>query len=188
MLVGYARVSTTEQNTNLQFDALVNYGIDKRNIFEDKVSGVKDTRVGLDSAMNFLNNGDTLVVWKLDRLGRSLKHLISIVLELESKGVKFISLTENINTTTAAGQLVFHIFGALAEFERNLIRQRVKSGLESARLRGIKGGRPQAISNEKFNAIKLALENGMPKSVVCKTFNVKRSTLFDRLKQSGDLR
>ncbi len=185
MLVGYMRVSTEEQTTLLQKDALLNYGVDERNIFSDVVSGVSKNRDGLNQALEYLKDGDILVVWKLDRLGRSLVHLISIITLLKERNIAFISLTEGMDTTTASGELFFHIFGALAQFERNLIQQRVKAGLESAKNMGRIGGRPRAIDDEKFKAIKEALSNGMSKSAICRTFGVKRSTLIDRLKNEG---
>jgi DNA invertase Pin-like site-specific DNA recombinase len=184
MLIGYVRVSTDDQNLNLQKDALIKYGVDERNIFSDKTSGSKDKRVGLDKAIEFLKDGDTLVVWKLDRLGRSLAHLIDVITNLKNRNVSFVSITEGMDTTTASGELFFHIFGALAQFERSLIQERVKAGLESAKLRGIRGGRPRAIDDEKMIAIKKALEDGMSKAAVCRTFGVKRSTLIDSLNRS----
>jgi DNA invertase Pin-like site-specific DNA recombinase len=184
MLVGYVRVSTDEQNLNLQKDALLKFGVDERNIFSDKTSGSKDKRVGLDKAIEFLKDGDTLVVWKLDRLGRSLAHLISIITSLKNRNISFISITEGMDTTTASGELFFHIFGALAQFERSLIQERVKAGLESAKQRGITGGRPRAINDEKIIAIKKALDDGMSKAAICRTFGVKRSTLIDSLNRS----
>lgn len=183
MLVGYMRVSTEEQTTSLQKDALLKYGVDERNIFADVVSGASKNRDGLNAALEFLKSGDTLVVWKLDRLGRSLAHLISIITSLKEKNIAFVSLTEGMDTTTASGELFFHIFGALAQFERSLIQQRVKAGLESARLRGKSGGRPKAIDDEKLKAIKEALASGMSKAAICRTFGVKRSTLIDSLRR-----
>jgi len=181
MLIGYVRVSTDDQNLNLQKDALLKFGIDARNIFEDKTSGSKDKRVGLDKAIEFLQEGDTLVVWKLDRLGRSLAHLINVITSLKEKSISFISITEGMDTTTASGELFFHIFGALAQFERSLIQERVKAGLEAAKKRGVTGGRPRAIGDEKLLVIKEALSNGMSKAAACRTFGVKRSTLIDSL-------
>src|SRR5438067_2871497 len=139
MLIGYARVSTQDQTLNLQKDALEKLGCNK--IFTDTSSGTKAERKGLEEALEYVREGDTLVVWRLDRLGRSLKHLIETVTALQGQGVAFQSITENINTTTATGQLVFHIFGALAEFERNLIKERTIAGVSAARARGRKGGR-----------------------------------------------
>ena len=143
MLVGYARVSTLEQNVDLQIDALRQAGCEK--IFEDKVSGTKADRPGLQAALEFVRSGDTLVVWRLDRLGRSLKHLIETVGHLEEQGIGLRSIQEALDTTTAGGKLVFQIFGALAEFEHNLIRERTLAGLSAARARGRKGGRPKAL-------------------------------------------
>jgi len=181
MLIGYMRVSTEDQTTQLQKDALLKYGVDSRNIFEDKISGSKYIRNGLDNALDFLQHGDTLVVWKLDRLGRSLAHLINIIHSLKEKGIGFVSLTEGMDTTTASGELFFHIFGALAQFERSLIQERVKAGLEAAKARGKIGGRPRAIDDEKLAIIQKALEDGMSKAAACRTFGVKRSTLIDSL-------
>lgn len=181
MIVGYIRVSTQNQTTSLQKDALLKYNIDERNIYEDKISGSSKSRPGLDKALEYLKEGDTLVVWKLDRLGRSLTHLISIITELKSKNISFISLTEGMDTTTASGELFFHIFGALAQFEKNLIQERVKEGLKAAKQRGRVGGRPRAIDDEKLAIILQSLNNGMTKAVACRAFDVKRSTLNDSL-------
>ena len=185
MLIGYMRVSTDsdKQSTDLQRDALINAGIDERHIFEDKASGAKDDRVGLANALDFTKAGDTLVVWKLDRLGRSLAHLIEIVNQLKNKGVGFRSLTEGMDTSIPSGELLFHVFGALAQFERSLIQERVNAGLAAARKRGRIGGRPRAIPQEKLDAILEALKNGMSKVAVYRTFEVKRSTLIDTLKR-----
>ena len=144
MLIGYARVSTQEQTLNLQQDALHNAGCDR--IFTDTASGAQAERKGLEQALSYVRKGDTLVVWRLDRLGRSLPHLITTMTALEERGIGFKSLTENIDTTTSGGKLIFHIFGALAEFERNLIRERTQAGLTAARARGKKGGRPKALT------------------------------------------
>src|SRR5213592_2286566 len=141
MLVGYARVSTSEQTLDLQKDALEKIGCTK--IYSDVVSGAKAERKGLQEALEYVRQGDALVVWRLDRLGRSLKHLIETVTALKQQGIAFKSMTEHIDTSTATGQLVFHLFGALAEFERNLITERTLAGLEAARARGRKGGRPR---------------------------------------------
>ena len=157
------------------------YGVDERNIFSDKTSGSKDKRVGLDKALEFLKDGDTLVVWKLDRLGRSLAHLISVITDLKNRNVSFLSITEGMDTTTASGELFFHIFGALAQFERLMIQERVNAELAAARKRGRIGGRPRAIPQEKIDAILEALNNGMSKAAVCRTFEVKRSTLIDAI-------
>ncbi|MDD2358326.1 MAG: recombinase family protein [Thiovulaceae bacterium] len=185
MLIGYMRVSTEDQTTSLQKDALLKYGVDNRNIYEDKISGANDNRDGLNKALEYIQSGDTLVVWKLDRLGRSLAHLISIITSLKEKSISFVSITEGMDTTTASGELFFHIFGALAQFEKSLIQQRVKAGLESAKARGRIGGRPKAIDEEKLATIKKALADGMSKAAVCRTFGVKRSTLIDALKRNN---
>ena len=142
--IGYARVSTGDQDTALQLDALRNAGCER--LFEDKASGVKTDRPGLAEAIRYVRDGDTLTVWKLDRLGRSMTHLLQTVSDLEGRGVGFRSLTENIDTTTPTGRLVFHIFGALGQFERDLIRERTNAGLAAAAARGRKGGRPAAAS------------------------------------------
>jgi DNA invertase Pin-like site-specific DNA recombinase len=147
MLVGYARVSTHEQNPALQTDALKKAGCQKT--FEDRISGAKAERPGLAAALEYVRKGDTLLVWRLDRLGRSLKDLIDIVGGLEKRGVGFRSLQEAIDTTTSGGRLIFQIFGALAEFERNLIRERTRAGLAAARARGRKGGRPKTLDRQK---------------------------------------
>jgi DNA invertase Pin-like site-specific DNA recombinase len=185
MLIGYMRVSSDNdrQSTDLQKDALINAGVDPRHLFEDKVSGAKNERSGLKKVLEFLNPGDTLIVWKLDRLGRSLSHLIEIVNMLKKKGIGFRSLTEGIDTSTASGELFFHIFGSLAQYERALIRERVNAGLQAARRRGKIGGRPRAISKEKLEAIVEALKNGMSKAAACRAFGVKRSTLIDSLER-----
>ena len=139
MKIGYARVSTTDQSLNPQTDALSEAGCEK--LFTDIASGARTQRPGLDKANSFCRKGDILVIWKLDRMGRSMSNLIEMIQKLEKKGVGFQSLTEKIDTTTAGGRLIFHLFGALAEFERDLIRERVQAGLKSARARGRKGGR-----------------------------------------------
>jgi DNA invertase Pin-like site-specific DNA recombinase len=149
MLIGYARVSTHEQTLNLQQDALQKAGCSK--IFTDTASGAKTERIGLEEALNYVRKGDSLVVWRLDRLGRSLPHLISTMTDLEERGIGFKSLTENIDTTTSGGKLIFHIFGALAEFERNLIRERTTAGLSAARARGRRGGRPKSLTGKQLN-------------------------------------
>src|SRR6266568_5650581 len=175
--VGYARVSTTEQTLNLQLDALKKAGCSK--IFTDTASGAKEERRGLDEAVAYLRLGDTLVVWRLDRLGRSLKHLIEVVTDLEKRGIGFRSLTESIDTTTSGGKLIFHIFGALAEFERNLIRERTQAGLLAARARGRKGGQPKALSSKQA-AIAQQLYDNKTNSIsdICKTLHISRATLY----------
>jgi len=157
MQIGYARVSTEDQKLDLQLDALRQAKCDK--IFKDVASGAQSDRVGLDGATRYLRPGDTLVVWKLDRLGRSLKHLIEMINQLNLKGVFFRSLQENIDTSSSGGKLTFHLFGALAEFERDIIRERTKAGLEAARARGRVGGRPKALDDRKLQLARELMSN-----------------------------
>jgi DNA invertase Pin-like site-specific DNA recombinase len=176
MLIGYARVSTHEQTLNLQRDALEKAGCTK--IFTDTASGAKTERIGLDEALNYVRKGDTLVVWRLDRLGRSLPHLITTMTDLEERGIGFKSLTENIDTTTSGGKLIFHIFGALAEFERNLIRERTQAGLTAARARGKKGGRPKVITVQKQSIAQELYDTGHPIAEICRTLKISKATLY----------
>lgn len=184
MLIGYARVSTNEQNLDLQRDALLKAGCSEKNTFTDKITGTKAERKGLEQALTHLREGDTLVVWRLDRLGRSLKHLIETVTKLQEQKIAFKSITENIDTSTATGQLVFHIFGALAEFERNLIRERTIAGLDAARSRGRLGGRPEisASATKVAMAKKLYVDKTTAISDICKTLNISRATLYRYIK------
>ena len=183
MLVGYMRVSSDNdrQALDLQHDALVQAGIDPRHIFQDKASGAQDNREGLQKALDYLKSGDCLVVWKLDRLGRSLPHLISIVEGFKKKGIAFKSITEQMDTTTPHGEFFFGIFGSLAQYERALTKERIMAGLNAARKRGKIGGRPRAISDEKIQAISEAISSGTSKAAICRNFNVKRTTLYDAL-------
>ncbi len=187
MLIGYMRVSSDSdrQSTDLQRDALLAAGIDARHLFEDHASGAKGDRTGLARALEFVRPGDVLVVWKLDRLGRSLSHLLAIVNSLRDKQVAFRSLTEGMDTTTPSGELLFHVFGALAQYERALIRERVVAGLGAAKRRGRIGGRPRAIAREKLDAIVAALESGMSKAAACRNFGVRRTTLIEALARAG---
>jgi DNA invertase Pin-like site-specific DNA recombinase len=187
MFVGYVRVSseTDRQNSDLQRDALIAVGVDSRHLFEDRASGARTDRPGLTQALAFVRPGDVLVVWKLDRLGRSLTHLIEIVNTLKANQVAFRSLTEGMDSTTASGELFFHVFGALAQYERALIKERVTAGLAAARNRGRIGGRPPAISSEKLAPIVESLRGGMSKAAVCRTFGVKRTTLIETLRRIG---
>jgi DNA invertase Pin-like site-specific DNA recombinase len=180
MLIGYARVSTNEQHLDLQRDALRNAGVAAKNIYTDTITGTKAHRPGLAQALSHLREGDTLVVWRLDRLGRSLKHLIETVTALKEQGVAFKSLTENIDTSTATGNLVFQIFGALAEFERNLITERTMADLEAARARGRKGGRPRRnpSSGQVAMANKLYRDRTISIPEILKTLNISRATLY----------
>jgi DNA invertase Pin-like site-specific DNA recombinase len=177
MLIGYARVSTADQNLDLQIDALTKAGCEK--IFSDKVSGVKSDRSGLSEALNFMRKGDTICVWKLDRLGRSLKHLIETVLVLQSAGKGFRSLQEHIDTTTSGGKLFFHIFGAIAEFERDVIRERTRAGLTAARARGRLGGRPRLLDNRKIKlANTLLRDRSTTIKDICQALGVSKATLY----------
>ena len=187
MLVGYMRVSSDNdrQTTDLQRDALLAAGVDPRHLFEDKASGARDDRPGLQQALAFIRPGDCLVVWKLDRLGRSLSHLLHIVTTLQVQGVAFCSLTEHMDTTTPQGAFLFSVFGALAQYERALTQERIRAGLEAAKRRGKRGGRPKAISAEQLEAILAALHAGVSKASLCRTFGVKRTTLYDALARAA---
>ncbi len=180
MLIGYARVSTNEQNLDLQRDALRSVGVNPKHLYTDKITGTKAERPGLEAALSHLREGDTLVVWRLDRLGRSLKHLIETVTTLQKQRIGFKSITENIDTSTATGQLVFHLFGALAEFERNLITERTMAGLEAARARGRKGGRPRLKSTASQIAMakKLYADKSNTIEDICRTLHISRATLY----------
>jgi len=182
MLVGYARISTADQTLNLQHDALERAGCVK--VFTDTASGVKAERKGLQEAIDYVREGDVLVVWRLDRLGRSLKDLIETISKLEARKIGFKSPTENIDTTTSGGKLIFHIFGALAEFERNLIKERTNAGLHAARLRGIKGGRPKALDTKKAEmARRLHADTTNSIDEICKTLGISRMTLWRYVKE-----
>lgn len=184
MKIGYARVSTLEQNLDLQLDALQKAGCKK--IITDEVSGSVADRPGLAKLKETLREGDTVVVWRLDRLGRSLKHLIEWINELKAMGVGFESLQESINTTTSTGQLIFHIFGALAEFERNLIRERTKAGLESARARGRLGGRPKQLEPSKRQLVaKLYESREHTIQEICKLMGISKPTLYKYVREEG---
>ena len=179
MKVGYARVSTTDQNTDLQLQALKGAGCEQ--IFEDQVSGSVTKRPGLDQALSAVGKDDVLIVWRLDRLGRSLPHLIEVIGSLGDRGVGFRSLTESIDTTTAGGRLVFHMMGALAEFERSLIQERTRAGLDAAKKRGVIGGRPRALSKARIAHAKKLIEAGESPAAVAKSLGVGRSTLYRAL-------
>ena len=184
MDVGYARVSTTDQNLDSQLDALRKSGCDK--VFTDVASGAKTDRAGLVEVLAFLRQGDTMVVWKLDRLGRSLKHLIDTINELHQRKIGFRSLRENVDTTSSAGKLFFHVFGALAEFERELIRERTCAGLTAARARGRRGGRPRLMTEKKIQMAVALMKDGraQPKDV-CGTLGVSKATLYRYLPASA---
>jgi DNA invertase Pin-like site-specific DNA recombinase len=181
MLIGYARVSTDEQNLDLQLSALKEAGCEE--IYTDKISGTKATRPGLQNALSHLRSGDTFVVWRLDRLGRSLRHLIDTVTDFQERGIGFKSLQESIDTTTSGGKLVFHIFGALAEFEREIIRERTKAGLTAARARGKSGGRPKALTDKQVEMLRhLAADKDRSIKDICRTLGISRKTYYRYVK------
>lgn len=184
MLIGYARVSTVDQTLGLQQDALEKAGCER--VFTDTASGAKAERMGLAEAIAYTREGDILVVWRLDRLGRSLKHLIETISGLNERKIGFKSITENIDTTTSGGKLIFHIFGALAEFERDIIRERTQAGLTAARARGRKGGRPKALTPKKAQ-MAVSLYNDKNNSIadICRTLNVSRATLYRHLRAAN---
>ncbi len=178
MLIGYARVSTDDQDLALQLDALHAAGCTR--IYRDTMSGTKADRPGLTQALEHVRDGDTLVVWRLDRLGRSLSQLITTMNDLDGQTVSFRSLTEQIDTTTSGGKLIFHIFGALAEFERNLIKERTMAGLVAARARGRTGGRPKKLETDRKvqMARRLHADNTVSITEICQTMGISRATLY----------
>jgi DNA invertase Pin-like site-specific DNA recombinase len=177
MLVGYARVSTQDQNLELQQDALKATKCER--IFEDKLSGVKAARPGLEDAISFMRPGDTLVVWKLSRLGRSLKQLIETMQRLAEKGIELKSLNESLDTTTAAGKLLFHIIAAFAQFERDNMIENTKAGLDAARARGKKGGRRRVMDDKKkAQALALRADPDRPIKEICETLGISRATFY----------
>jgi len=177
--IGYARVSTDDQHLHLQHDALRKVGIEGERLYSDTASGKDDARKELAACLKALREGDTLVVWRLDRLGRSLSDLVRIVSELESKGVAFESLTEKIETGSAAGKLIFHVFAALAEFERNLIRERTKAGLAAARARGRNGGRKPKLSSTQIQEIQTLMATpSIAVRQIAERYQVSRTTLY----------
>lgn len=176
MLIGYARVSTQDQNLELQYDALNKAGCKK--IIEDKVSGSRAERPGLSKVLEILREGDTLVVWKLDRLGRSVKNLVDLVGELHKQGVQFKSLTDAIDTGTPSGRFFFHVMASLAQMERELTIERTRAGLEVARQLGRKGGRKRQMTDSKIESAKKLLANGIPPRDVAKNLGVSIPTLY----------
>ena len=181
MLIGYARVSTTDQNPQLQLDELAAAGCEQ--IYEDRISGITRQRPELNACLKALRPGDTLLIWRLDRLARSLRDLIEIIEDLKDREIGVRSLHDPVDTTSAAGNLVFQIFGALAEFERKLIQERVKAGLAAARKRGRVGGRPTKLNVDQLRQAKLLIEGGESRLAVAKHFGVDRSTLYRALRQ-----
>jgi DNA invertase Pin-like site-specific DNA recombinase len=177
MRIGYARVSTYDQTLDLQRDVLKKAKC--RQIYEEYASGKNTARPQLEACLKSLRERDTLIVWRLDRLGRSLGDLIQLIQELQTRGIAFASLTERIDTRSPTGQLVFHMFGALAEFERNLIRERTMAGLKAARARGRKGGRPRKLTPKDLKTVRALLRSGdVPVSTIAEQFRVARSTLY----------
>ncbi len=183
-LLGYARVSTTEQNADLQRDALTGAGCWK--VFTDHVTGTRERRPELDRLLEQVRPGDTLVVWRLDRLGRSLRHLIDVATDLGERGVGFRSLTENIDTTTAGGRLIFHVLGALAEFERELILERSRAGTAAARARGRVGGRPTVMTPDKAVAARRMYDQReLTVQQIADVLGVGRSSVYRALWREG---
>lgn len=179
--IGYARVSTIDQDPALQLDALAAAGCVK--IFDDRASGARADRAGLRAALDYVRDGDVLIVWKLDRLGRSLPDLIETVTSLATRSVGFRSLTEAIDTTTPGGRLVFHLFGALGQFERDLIQERTRAGLAAAAARGRKGGRKPVITNEKLNRARAIIASGLTVREAAARLRVGKTALYDALRR-----
>lgn len=183
-LIGYARVSTADQYLDLQRDALEGAGVEK--VFEEAASGADRARPQLTAVLDYVREGDALVVWRLDRLGRSLSHLLSVVESLTERGVHLKSLTEGIDTSTATGRMTLSIFGALAEFERELIRERTQAGLEPARARGRKGGRPSVMTAAKTRSAKALLPAKAPLTEIAQSLGVSRATLYRWLEREQE--
>lgn len=181
-LIGYARVSTVDQKLSLQHDALERAGCER--VFDDLASGARTDRPGLAEALAYLRADDTLVVWKLDRLGRSMSHLIDKIGELASRGIGFRSLTENIDTTTPGGMLVFNIFGSLAQFERDLIRERTQAGLRAARERGNKGGRRPVVTPDKLRKARAHIAAGLTVREAAARLKIGKTALYKALEQT----
>jgi DNA invertase Pin-like site-specific DNA recombinase len=178
MNIGYARVSTSEQVLSLQEDALKAAGC--KQIYTDTASGTTANRPGLGKALAYARDGDTIVVWRLDRLGRSVQHLIQIVQELQDRNIGFKSLQESIDTTTCGGKLIFHIFSALAEFERNLIRERTLAGLNAARARGRNGGRPSSLTEQQAKRLRELYQAGNSTvGEICKIYNISQKSFYN---------
>ncbi len=183
-LIGYGRVSTSDQNADLQEDALAEVGCEK--VFVDKVSGVATDRPRLAAALDYVRDGDVLCVWRLDRLGRSLKHLVQTVADLEERGVGFRSINESIDTTTPSGRLIFHIFASLAEFERDLIRERTLAGLTAARARGRLGGRKPSLTPKKVQVARSMYQAGdSTVAEIATVLGVSRATIYRHLHPIG---
>lgn len=184
MQIGYARVSSDDQNLDLQYDALKAAGCKK--IFDDRVSGAHSQRPGLERLLDTVRDGDSVIVWRLDRLGRSMKDLLEVVAKLESNGVELSSLQEKIDTSSSGGRLIFHIFAALAEFERNLIRERTFAGLTAAKTRGRTGGRPRSL-DKKEQKLLVSLYEGGEHSIgeICEILRISKATLYNYLERAN---
>ncbi len=182
MKIGYARISTSEQKINLQVDELKKAGCEK--LYQDIASGMKSKRPGFDECLNQLRKNDCLIVWRLDRLGRNLKDLVLIIEQLQKNNISFISLHEGFDTTTIGGKLIFQIFGALSEFERNLLQERTNKGLKAARARGRFGGRPKKLKDKDVNRLK-KMYNSRDYSIkeLCGIFGVSKPTLYKYIKE-----
>lgn len=187
MKIGYARVSTQEQELALQLDALTEAGCEK--IYQEKISGAAKQRPQLEAMLDQLRTGDVVVVWKLDRLARSLRDLVALVNQIQDQGASFRSINDQIDTTSAHGKFTFHIFASLAEFERDIIRERTKAGLEAARARGRKGGRPTGLSKKAQHTAMLAerlyLEQELSISEICDQLSISKGTLYNYLRHQG---
>ncbi len=182
MIFGYARVSTQDQNLNLQVDELQKYGAER--IFQEKITGTRKDRPELENMIQMLREGDTVIVWKLDRIGRSIKHLIDLIEEFKNRKVNFVSIKENIDTSTATGKLIFNIFASLAEFERDIIAERTKAGLTAARARGKRGGRPSKKKDKVALALKMYDSKQYTVNEIVEATSLSRTTLYRYLNQS----
>jgi DNA invertase Pin-like site-specific DNA recombinase len=180
--VGYARVSTVDQDLALQRDALATAGCER--VFEDHASGAKADRPGLAQALAYVRRRDVLVVWKLDRLGRSMSHLVATVGELEGRGIGFLSLTEQMNTTTPGGRLIFHVFAALGQFERDLIRERTRAGLQAAEARGRRGGRKPVVTDDKLGRARSLITKGLTVREAAARLKIGKTVLYQALSRS----
>lgn len=187
MKIGYARVSTKEQNLSLQIDALTKEGCQK--VYQEKITGTSKNRPQLEALLSQLREGDVVVIWKLDRLGRSLKDLVALVAQIQERGAGLLSLNDHINTTTPTGKLTFHLFAALAEFERDIISERTLAGLASARARGRKGGRPRGLSKKAEHTAIIAQnlyeERKLSVNQICDQLSISRRTLYKYLRHRG---
>jgi DNA invertase Pin-like site-specific DNA recombinase len=180
VLIGYARVSTDDQNLDLQLDALKAAGCEQ--LYTDRLGGAVKQRPGLEGAFRYLRSGDTLVIWKLDRLGRTVKGLLSLIEELQERGIQFLSLTDGINTATPAGRFFFHVMAAMAQMERELIKERTRAGLAAARDRGRTGGRPRVLDDSKLAMAKRLLDAGESPTAVARNLGIGRATLYRAIK------